>query len=280
LVVVNCATIPRDLAESQLFGHRKGAFTGAINDQVGFFGQADGGTLFLDEISELPVELQTKLLRVIEYGEIQTLGSPRTVKVSFRLIVASNRDLAGLVAQGLFREDLFYRLNQVPVVIPSLEQRREDIPALVHFWAKSLGFGEPVLSPEAMDYLSKRAWPGNVRELRNLMQRLVVLCSQLPISLSDLYHLDTAWSGSAGPAVSPVDDRRAVARSMSSTATDEQLWHETMPLRIARQRLERRYLEIQLAAHGWSVKETAAALDILPNNLSRRLGELGISLET
>ena len=280
MVIVNCATIPRDLAESQLFGHRKGAFTGAIDDHTGFFGQADGGTLFLDEVSELPLELQTKLLRVIENGEIQALGSPNTIKVSVRLIVASNRDLADLVTRGLFREDLFYRLNQVPVAIPSLRQRPEDIPALVGFWAHRLGFDEPILSPEALDYLCKRAWPGNVRELRNLLQRLVVLCTRRPIGLSELQHLDTAGTARDGLSKPPAADNRAVGSDTSLAGADEHLLHETMPLRVARQRLEKRYLEIHLAANGWSVKETAAALDILPNNLSRRLGELGIKLET
>ena len=135
-VAVSCATISRDLAESQLFGHRKGAFTGADAEHLGFFAQADGGTLFLDEIGELPLDLQAKLLRAIENGEIQALGGHSTTRVSVRLIVASNRDLSSLVTQGAFRQDLFFRINQVSISIPSLEQRGEDIPALVELDVK------------------------------------------------------------------------------------------------------------------------------------------------
>ena len=258
LVIVNCATISRDLAESQLFGHSKGAFTGAIADQSGFFAQADGGTLFLDEIGELSLDIQSKLLRAIEYGEIQALGSSLAVKVSVGLIVASNRNLAALVDRGLFRQDLFYRINQVPVAIPSLEQRREDIPDLIDFWARSLGADPPLLSPEAVEYLCARPWPGNIRELKTLLQRLMVLCARRPIGLGELRLLDGARGADLDSAIV------------------ERFWDEPMPLRVARQRLERRYLETQLAVHGWSVKDTAAALSVLPSNLSRRLGELGI----
>jgi two-component system NtrC family response regulator len=260
LVIVNCATISRDLAESQLFGHSKGAFTGAVAESAGFFGQADGGTLFLDEIGELSLEVQSKLLRAIEYGEIQALGSSATVKVSVSLIVASNRDLAGLVGQRSFRQDLFYRINQVPVAIPGLEQRREDIPALIDFWARSLGADPPLLGEEAIEYLCARSWPGNVRELKNLLQRLIVLCEHRPIGLDELRLLDNARGSDAAAAL----------------AGDEQFWREPLPLGMARRRLEKRYLETQLAVHGWSVKATAAALNILPGNLSRRLGELDI----
>jgi two-component system nitrogen regulation response regulator NtrX len=260
LVIVNCATISRDLAESQLFGHSKGAFTGAVAESAGFFGQADGGTLFLDEIGELSLEVQSKLLRAIEYGEIQALGSSATVKVSVSLIVASNRDLAGLVGQRSFRQDLFYRINQVPVAIPGLEQRREDIPALIDFWARSLGADPPLLGEEAIEYLCARSWPGNVRELKNLLQRLIVLCEHRPIGLDELLLLDNARGSDSAQAI----------------VGDERFWREPMPLGMARRRLEKRYLETQLAVHGWSVKDTAAALNILPGNLSRRLGELDI----
>lgn len=266
-VAVNCAAIPRDLFESQLFGHRKGSFTGAAADHKGFFGQADGGVLFLDEIGELPLDLQPKLLRAIEQGEIQAVGTATPVRVAVRLICATNRDLAGLVNNGLFREDLYYRVGQVPVNLPSLEERRDDIPELIDFLLRGEGLeADGLLAPDAMDLLASRPWPGNVRELKNMLRRLPVLCPDRPIDAAAIRAIE---GGTA---------RRPPAPTGQTAHTTESPFGRTMPLREARQQLERQYLETQLALHNGSVKQTALALDLLPNNLSRRLGELGIRL--
>jgi two-component system nitrogen regulation response regulator GlnG len=177
-VAVNMAAIPRELIESELFGHEKGAFTGAHARRVGRFEQANGGTLFLDEIGDMPLEAQTRLLRVLQQGEFLPVGGTHAIKTNLRIVAASHRDLRQMVSQGLFREDLFYRLNVVPIRLPPLRERVEDIPALVqHFFAKGTGDGLTMksLTPEAMIRLKSHPWPGNVRELENMARRLSVL---------------------------------------------------------------------------------------------------------
>ncbi len=181
LISINCAALPENLAESELFGHRKGAFTGAHSDQPGRIRAAEGGTLFLDEIGELPLGVQAKLLRFLEEGEIQTLGEPRPRKVDARLLAATNRDLHAQVAEGRFREDLLYRLSVVPLELPPLRERREDILPLMHYYldwfAQRHGLPPPTLTHDAQRRLRNHSWPGNVRELRNLCERLVILLS-------------------------------------------------------------------------------------------------------
>jgi len=180
-VAVNMAAIPRELIESELFGHEKGAFTGATARRTGRFEQADGGTLFLDEIGDMPLEAQTRLLRVLQQGEFLPVGGQRPIRTNVRIVAASHRDLRAMASQGLFREDLFYRLNVVPLRLPPLRERIEDIPALVHhFFSKGVNEGLPLktLTPEAMARLKAHSWPGNVRELENLVRRLAVLCRE------------------------------------------------------------------------------------------------------
>jgi two-component system response regulator PilR (NtrC family) len=178
-VAVNCAAIPHELMESELFGHVKGAFTGAIATKPGLFETADGGTLLLDEISEMPTHLQAKLLRALEDREIRPVGGTKTVRVDVRIIAATNRDLTQAMAQGAFREDLYYRLNVIAVALPPLRERREEIPLLVnHFlqkFAEASGRPAKLVSPEAMLCLEAFAWPGNVRELENVVERAVTL---------------------------------------------------------------------------------------------------------
>ncbi len=179
-VAVNMAAIPKELVESELFGHERGAFTGATNRGIGRFEQAEGGTLFLDEIGDMPLEAQTRLLRVLQQGEYTTVGGRTPIKTDVRIIAATNRDLRQLISQGLFREDLYYRLNVVPLRLPPLRERVEDIPDLVrHFLRKAEDEGLPhkVLDNEALDLLRRHRWPGNVRELENLIRRLAVLQS-------------------------------------------------------------------------------------------------------
>ncbi len=177
-VAVNMAAIPKELVESELFGHERGAFTGATNRGIGRFEQAEGGTLFLDEIGDMPLEAQTRLLRVLQQGEYTTVGGRTPIRTDVRIVAATNRELRQLIQQGLFREDLYYRLNVVPMRLPPLRERTEDIPDLVrHFLRKAEGENLPPkrIEPEALDLLKHYRWPGNVRELENLVRRLVVL---------------------------------------------------------------------------------------------------------
>jgi DNA-binding NtrC family response regulator len=188
-VAFNCAAVPRELFEGQLFGHRKGSFTGATSDRPGTIRAADGGTLFLDEIGELPLDLQPKLLRFLENGEVSTLGERRPVTVDVRIIAATHRDLEALVRQGLFREDLFFRLQVIPVRVPPLRERREDIGALARHFLRELGpkGRTPVLVPDAVAALASHEWPGNVRELRNVIERTLAFAPDATVlTLADL----------------------------------------------------------------------------------------------
>ncbi len=178
-IKLNCAAIPLDLLESELFGHEKGAFTGAIAQKIGRFEMADKGTLFLDEVGDIPPALQPKLLRVLQEQEVERLGSGRTHKVDVRLVAATNRDLVKMVARGQFRNDLYYRLNVFPILLPALRERREDIPALVtHFvklFSRRMGKQVDSIPPETMAAFQWYSWPGNIRELQNLVERAVVV---------------------------------------------------------------------------------------------------------
>ncbi len=178
-IKLNCAAIPLDLLESELFGHEKGAFTGAIAQKIGRFEMADKGTLFLDEVGDIPSALQPKLLRVLQEQEFERLGSGRTHKVDVRLVAATNRDLVKMIARGQFRSDLYYRLNVFPILLPSLRERREDIPALVtHFvklFSRRMGKQVDSIPPEIMAAFQWHSWPGNIRELQNLVERAMIL---------------------------------------------------------------------------------------------------------
>jgi two-component system response regulator AtoC len=189
-IVVNCGAIPENLLESELFGHKKGAFTDAVHDRSGLFSEADAGTLFLDEIGELPLGLQVKLLRVLEDGKIRKLGETKDVTVDVRIVAATHRDLLKETQKGRFREDLFYRLNVLPIVVPPLRDRREDIPVLIeHFMARNnarLGTSINGLDSEARRLLYEHPWPGNVRELENTIERAMVLCESDKLMPSDL----------------------------------------------------------------------------------------------
>jgi two-component system nitrogen regulation response regulator GlnG len=179
------AAIPRDLIESELFGHEKGAFTGAQNRSTGRFEQAEGGTLFLDEIGDMPMEAQTRLLRVLQQGEYTTVGGRTPIRTDVRIVAATNKDLRGLIHQGLFREDLFYRLNVVPLRLPALRERSEDIPDLVrHFFkqGEKEGLQAKRIAAAGVDLMKRYPWPGNVRELENLVRRLAALYPQDEIS--------------------------------------------------------------------------------------------------
>jgi transcriptional regulator with GAF, ATPase, and Fis domain len=194
-IKLNCAAIPLDLLESELFGHEKGAFTGAIAQKIGRFEMADKGTLFLDEVGDIPSALQPKLLRVLQEQEFERLGSGRTHKVDVRLVAATNRDLTKMVARGQFRSDLYYRLNVFPILLPALRERREDIPALVTHFVKMFNrrMGKQVdsIPPETMAAFQWYSWPGNIRELQNLVERAVIL-SQDGVLPNPLHKKQTA----------------------------------------------------------------------------------------
>ncbi|HEX5062279.1 MAG TPA: sigma-54 dependent transcriptional regulator [Kofleriaceae bacterium] len=205
-VAINCAAIPATLLESELFGHVRGAFTDAVRDKVGLFEEADGGTLFLDEVGELPLPLQAKLLRALQESEIRRVGDSAPIKVDVRLIAATLRDLAGEVAAGRFREDLFYRLNVLPVAVPALRDRTEDIPQLVRFFVARHAARhnrDVEVSDGAIEALAKQPWPGNVRELENVIERALVLSDGPAI---DLAFLTTVMHVRAGGSASQADD--------------------------------------------------------------------------
>ncbi len=187
MIKVNCAALAPTLIEAELFGREKGAYTGAVTRQAGRFELADGSTLFLDEVAEIPLDLQAKLLRVLEAGEFERLGSTKTLRVNVRLIAASNRDLTKAVAAGAFRADLYYRLNAFPLAVPPLRERPEDIPLLAWTFAKRFGvlLGKPVerIPREVMEALQRYPWPGNVRELRNTIERAIILADSSTLRL-------------------------------------------------------------------------------------------------
>ncbi len=190
LVKVNCAALPANLIESELFGHEKGAFTGALSRKIGRFEVADGGTIFLDEIGDLPLELQTKLLRVLQEGEFERLGNPRPITVDVRVIAATNRDLKKAITAGNFREDLFYRLNVFPIALPPLRERKDDIPLLVKYFARKYGqkVGKVIdkIPQKVITALQAYSWPGNVRELQNIIERAAILSHGSTLQLEEM----------------------------------------------------------------------------------------------
>lgn len=262
-VTANCAAIPTALFESTLLGHAKGAFTGANESKKGLFAQADGGTLFLDEIGELPLEVQSKLLRVLETKEVTPVGAEAGRKVDFRLIAATNRDLEKEVAEGRFREDLYYRLTPLVIPVPSLKERREDLPGLVAFFLEQIdrrrGTEGTKLSPEALVWLQRQEFPGNVRQLRNWIDRAALLAE--------------------GPVLGPEAFEGAPGSKAPPAAAPEgwEALFEQESLIEARRAFEQVFLKRRLAKFDGSVKRTAESLGLLPNNLSRRLVELGLS---
>lgn len=250
-IALNMAAMPDEMVESQLFGHEKGAFTGAERAREGLLRGVDGGTIFLDEIAELSLAAQAKLLRAVEEGEMLPLGASRPLKVKFRLLTATNQDLERAVAEGRFREDLYFRINVFNIVLPPLRERREDIPVLVeHFLARharTLGKRSSGVSNEAMQRLLGYRWPGNVRELSNVIERAMILVGEGQISSE---HLPTPFR----------DEGR-----------------RTISLRGAVESFERRHIEWVLAVNDGNREQTARALGIDPATLYRRLAKYGLS---
>lgn len=268
LVRVNCAAIPRDLVESEMFGHEKGSFTGATDRRIGKFELAHGGTLFLDEVGDLGLEAQAKLLRAIEAREVERVGGTRPVPVDVRIIAATNKDLAGAVSEGTFREDLFFRLNVIPLAMPPLRERRDDVPALVRHHAERYRqrTGRPALrlSGEAMAALAAHAWPGNVRELANIVERLAIVYGGDEIGGADVA---SVLSGSGRP-------RPAVPGGGHVTTVADELAIE--PLSDALDAYERQLITRALSAAGGNVAEAARRLRTDRPNLYRRMRRLGL----
>lgn len=261
-IPVNCAAIPTELLESEFFGYEKGAFSGALTKgKPGFFEMADTGTLFLDEIGDMPLNLQTKLLRTIESGEVQRLGGTNLIKTDVRLIVATNKDLALKVKDGSFREDLYYRINVIPVKIPPLRERKEDIvPIALHFisqFNKKYDTGLS-LTPEMKKTLEAHSWPGNIRELRNLIERMVIV----PGSINDIAELTIAVPNSES--------------ALDSTAIHEKVEHHSGDLKSLVKAVEKEYITKLLNEKEWRINEIADILGIHRSMLYRKMQELGI----
>ena len=283
-IAINMAAIPRELIESELFGHEKGSFTGASQRSTGRFQQAEGGTLFLDEIGDMPMEAQTRLLRVLQEGEYTTVGGRTPIRTDVRIVAATNRDLRQLINQGLFREDLFYRLNVVPIRLPPLRERAEDIPDLVrHFLTRAEEEGLPSKSVDAdgMDFLRRYRWPGNVRELENLVRRLAALYTEDVIGASVLRMELT--EPDFGPASVPeaMDEglseivERALSREFATYG--DQLPPEGLYERVMKE-VEKPLFAISLAATRGNQIKAAQLLGINRNTLRKKIRELDVQV--
>ncbi len=279
-VAVNCGAIPENLVESTLFGHEKGAFTGAVGKHAGKFQEADGGTLFLDEIGELPLDMQVKLLRVLQEGEVDPVGSKRPVKVNVRIISATNRDLAEQVAEGQFREDLFYRLNVFPIEVPSLKERKEDVPALVrHFIGRFNAQEDKSIldaAPETHALLASYDWPGNVRQLENSVFRAVVLADSDTLKPEDFPQISGLTpSIEAGGHVSGAD---VLAEVVSSIAAPVEIMDDGGHLRSLED-IERDLIEFAIENYAGRMSEVARRLGVGRSTLYRKVREYDLDVD-
>ena len=261
-VALNCAAMPEGLVESELFGHEKGAFTDAVSRRIGRFEAANGGTLFLDEVADLPLAAQAKLLRVLQDMSFERVGGEETVKVDVRVICATNRDVAQEVASGRFREDLYFRLAVLPLRMPSLSERVEDIPVLARHFLEEAGDGHPrSLDDDASAALMARSWPGNVRELRNAMERLRVLCDEDPIGAGTI--------------------ERVLGSRQQDPGQNAGLPAKFLDLGLqeAKEAFEKVYLAQKLKDCDYNISRTAEAIGVYPSGLHAKIKKLGIELE-
>jgi two-component system nitrogen regulation response regulator NtrX len=265
-VTLNCAAVPAELIESELFGHEKGAFTGAAVKHLGKFEQADGGTLFLDEIGDMPVAMQAKLLRVLEEGEVERVGGDKPIKVNVRVLVATHRNLEELVKQNAFRRDLFHRIYVFPLTLPPLHERKEDFPELVAHFARQVaaqnGWKEKIFATEAIDELRKYGWPGNVRELRNVVERLILLASDGDVAAADVRLL------------LPTSDSHPESGSgISAGSASGTLAERT-------EAFEREVLMAEIRRHNFHMTNVARALGLERSHLYKKCQQLGIDLQS
>ena len=267
-VQVNCAAIPEELIESELFGHERGAFTGATEKQVGKFEMADRGTIFLDEVGDMSAKTQAKVLRVLQEGEVERLGSAKTIKVDVRVIAATNKDLDEEIAEGRFREDLYFRLSVIPISVPPLRERIEDIPSLVqHFvaqFARENNRRPARFAPAALDALRQARWRGNVRELRNTVERLLIMSDRDVIDADDVRSVARA-------------ETRAPAATAAATGASAP---KPSSLREFKEWSERAFLVEKLRELGWNISKTAEVIDTPRSNLYKKLEQYGIKQET
>jgi two-component system nitrogen regulation response regulator NtrX len=259
-IKVNCAAIPEELIESELFGSDKGAFTGAIKTRDGKFLQADGGTLFLDEIGDMSLSVQAKVLRALEQGEFERVGGSDTIKVDVRVLAATNKDLESQVSKGELREDLFFRLNVVPITAPPLRNRKDDVALLVDYflklYAEANDFKAKEVAPEAMDVLRSYSWPGNIRELKNLVERLSIMVQDDTINLSDL---------------PPLEGLKIHSKSDSPDAQSLPKISSGLTLRELREHVEQRYIAQALDVCSGNVTQAAKTLGIERTNLHKKI---------
>lgn len=258
-IEVNCAAIPSELIESELFGHMKGSFTGAFADRAGKFELADGGTLFLDEIGDMSLSAQAKVLRVLQEGVVTRIGAARSVAVDVRVLAATNKRLEDEIAAGRFREDLFHRINVIPIEVPPLRERRDDVPLLVaHFiegLSREAGVAPRSFSDDALAALQRRSWPGNVRELRNAVERLLILAPGREVTAGDVARL------------LPVEEDPAPSRDTDGPPTFETFRHDA----------ERAFLLAKLREHNWNIAETARAIAVPRSNLYKKMMKYGLT---
>ena len=259
-VQVNCAAIPEELIESELFGHEKGSFTGAVRKQTGKFVAADGGTIFLDEIGDMSLRTQAKVLRVLQEGEVEPVGSATVIKVEVRVIAATNKDLVEEIRAGRFREDLYYRLNVIPIRTPPLRERRDDVPLLAqHFatlFAQEYNKHEKKFTPAALRALQDAPWRGNVRELRNMIERMVIMVPADTIDVTDL----------------PAEFFRAATEIITSSM-------HLAKLQDFKDEAEKAFILAKLREHGWNVSKTAEAIDTPRSNLYKKIEQYNIKRE-
>lgn len=262
-VQVNCAAIPDDLIESELFGHEKGSFTGATEKQIGKFEQADRGTIFLDEVGDMSLKTQAKVLRVLQEGEVERLGSARTIKVDVRVIAATNKDLEDEIAKGAFREDLYFRLSVIPIYVPPLREHPEDIPALVKYFAdlfsRENNFRPKRFTPAALDAMQRHRWKGNVRELRNVVERLIIMAPDEAVEVEDL---------------------RDMLRVDPRPQTSDNVSERPSTLRQFKESAERAFLVEKLRENAWNISKTAEVIGTPRSNLYKKLEQYNISQET
>ncbi len=278
-IKVNCAAIPAELIESELFGYERGAFTGAQGRKKGMFELANNGTLFLDEIGDMSLSAQAKVLRALQSGEISRVGSEQTVAVDVRVVAATNKDLETEVSAGAFREDLYFRLNVVPLRSPSLRERREDIALIArHFlseFSTENGIREKPVDPDVFEALTERAWPGNVRELRNVVERMVILSDEeitlddLPVDGRLLEPSDVPSRGSSPGSTPPGPPGSAPGASLTADG-------KRMTLREHRDRAERDYILATLEDHDWNISRAAVVLGVERTNLHKKMRAFGI----
>jgi len=258
-VQVNCAAIPEELIESELFGHEKGSFTGATEKQIGKFELAHKGTIFLDEVGDMSLKTQAKVLRVLQEGEVERIGSQRTIQVDVRVIAATNKDLEAQIEKGEFREDLYFRLSVIPIRVPPLRERTEDIPVLVQHFVQEFGaannFRPKTISPAAMEALKRHPWRGNVRELRNTVERLMIMVE--------------------GETIEPDDLSDVLRKPAGATGAPE----AAGSLRDFKESAERQFLVQKLRESRWNISATANAIGTPRSNLYKKLEQYGISQE-